>query len=561
MLLALFVGVAGNLLWVVIFREFFNVLIQDQAKDVIVAALFGTLFWLVLVEVIDWFGWRTAQFLNNYLQPKIISEISNECFAYIQKNSYKFFSDNFSGALVKKMVRLVRGFENITDKIYWDMLPMGLKIISIFAILFYVHPLLGGLMFLWSLIFLGTNYWATLYKWKYDFASSKADTKITGSLSDAITNNFNIKLFSASNYELNRFKKDTDNWQKITRKAWNINSYVEAGQGAFMVLLEFGILFLAIRLWEQDLIVLADFFLIQAYLFELFHQLWNFGRNLRQLFENLADSEEMIIILNTDHEVKDINKAHDINIHSGCVEFKNVSFAYGKSGEDVLNNLNFKVKPGEKIALIGPSGGGKSTIVKLLLRLFDLKSGEIAIDGQDISKVTQDSLRREVTLVPQDPILFHRSLMENIRYGRRDASDREVIAAAKMAHCDEFIKKFPKGYKTLVGERGVKLSGGQRQRVAIARAILSNAKILILDEATSSLDSESESLIQDAFDKLIKQKTTFVIAHRLSTIMSVDRIFVLDGGEIIEEGQHADLANKNNGLYKKLWDLQVGGYL
>jgi len=193
--------------------------------------------------------------------------------------------------------------------------------------------------------------------------------------------------------------------------------------------------------------------------------------------------------------------------------------------------------------------------------MFDLDGGKILIDGQNIAEVKQDSLRQQVTLVPQDPILFHRTLMENIRYGRRDASDEEVMAAAKLAHCHEFIEKFPKKYHTFVGERGVKLSGGQRQRVAIARAILSNARILVLDEATSSLDSESESLIQDALMKLMKQKTTFIIAHRLSTIMSTDRIFVLDGGQIVEEGNHSQLASKQGGLYKKLWDLQVGGYL
>ncbi len=213
------------------------------------------------------------------------------------------------------------------------------------------------------------------------------------------------------------------------------------------------------------------------------------------------------------------------------------------------------------MALIGPSGGGKTTIVKLLLRLFDVDKGQILIEGQDISKVTQDSLRATIALVPQDPILFHRTLMENIRYGKLNATDAEVFRAAKMAHCHEFISKFPLGYKTLVGERGVKLSGGERQRVAIARAILADTKILILDEATSSLDSESEKLIKDAMKVLMKGKTVFVIAHRLSTIVDMDRIIVLEKGRIVEEGGHKDLLKKKDGLYKRLWDLQVGGYL
>jgi ATP-binding cassette subfamily B protein len=268
------------------------------------------------------------------------------------------------------------------------------------------------------------------------------------------------------------------------------------------------------------------------------------------------------VILDEEHEVKDSLGAKNLKINAGKVEFDKVSFSYNKAKEEsVIKNLSFKVKPGEKVALIGPSGGGKSTLTKLILRLFDIKKGSILIDGQDISKVTQDSLRRQIALVPQDPILFHRTLRENIRYANQHVSDEELIAASKMAHCHEFIKKLPHGYDTHVGERGIKLSGGQRQRVAIARAILSQAKILILDEATSSLDSESEKLIQDALKNLIKNKTTFIIAHRLSTIMNVDRIFVLENGRIIEEGTHADLVSKESGLYKKLWNLQVGGYL
>ncbi|OGJ43526.1 hypothetical protein A3J23_04225 [Candidatus Peregrinibacteria bacterium RIFCSPLOWO2_02_FULL_48_14] len=260
------------------------------------------------------------------------------------------------------------------------------------------------------------------------------------------------------------------------------------------------------------------------------------------------------------------------------MEFEKVSFSYMESlhngfsvarprrvtEEDessVLRHFSFHVKPGERVAFIGPSGGGKTTIVKLLLRLFDVDKGRILIDGQDISKVTQDSLRVQIALVPQDPVLFHRSLMENIRYGRLDASNEEVVAAAKLAHADEFIRRFPKGYETHVGERGVKLSGGERQRVAIARALLANTRILILDEATSSLDSESEKLIKDALKVLMRGKTVFVIAHRLSTIIDMDRILVLEKGRIVEEGSHADLVGKEGGLYKKLWDLQVGGYL
>jgi ATP-binding cassette subfamily B protein len=246
-------------------------------------------------------------------------------------------------------------------------------------------------------------------------------------------------------------------------------------------------------------------------------------------------------------------------VKNGAVDFQNVGFHYNHDTK-IFHGFNLKVRPGEKLALVGPSGGGKSTVIKLLFRFKDIQEGRILIDGQDICQVTQDSLRQAVALVPQDPILFHRSLMDNIRYGRPEATDEEVYAAAKAAHAHEFISKLPEGYKTFVGERGVKLSGGERQRVAIARAILKNAQILVLDEATSSLDSESEYYIQDALNNLMKNKTTIVIAHRLSTIREMDRIIVMEDGQVKEEGTHDELLSIDEGLYQRLWNRQVHGF-
>lgn len=274
----------------------------------------------------------------------------------------------------------------------------------------------------------------------------------------------------------------------------------------------------------------------------------------------MADAEEMIEVLNTKYEVQDSKKAKKLSVVRGKIEFEKVRFSYDKTVK-VINNLSLRIKSGERVALVGPSGGGKSTVTKLILRFFDIQRGKIFIDGQNIKSVTQDSLRSQISLVPQDPILFHRTLEENIKYGNQDATEQEVIAAAKLANCHEFIQKFPKKYDTYVGERGVKLSGGERQRVAIARAILANNPILILDEATSSLDSKSESEIQEALQNLMKNRTTLVIAHRLSTIMKMDRIIVFQDGKIAEQGTHADLVSNESGLYKKLWDLQSGGYV
>ena len=262
----------------------------------------------------------------------------------------------------------------------------------------------------------------------------------------------------------------------------------------------------------------------------------------------------------TPHEIKNTDTATALKISKGEIKFKNVTFNFNEN-KAVLDNISCLIKPGEKIALVGPSGAGKTTFIRLILRLYNLTSGEIFIDNQNISQITQESLRENISLVPQDPILFHRTLKENIRYGKPSASDEEVVRASKLAHCDDFIENLPNKYETLVGERGVKLSGGERQRVAIARAILKNAPILILDEATSSLDSHSEALIQEALDNLMKGCTTIAIAHRLSTIRKMDRIIVMEDGKIAEEGTHEDLANRESGIYKELWELQVGGFI
>lgn len=552
----------SSMAWYLVGRNFFAALSSTDSKEIIVNSLFHTLLIIILIEFLEWLGWRGFQHSVIRFEAKCMNNINNECFDYLHQHSYRFFTNNFVGSLVKKVTRFVRAFEQITDRIFWDMFSLALKVLIIGGVLFYLHPVLGIIIILWTILFLTINYKLAVYKLKFDIPKSEQDSLVTARLADTITNNTNIKLFSNLNFESAKYKNITNSWYEKTVKAWDVNHYIEAGQALLMIVLEFAVTYSSIILWQKGVLVLADFFLIQTYMLELFRQIWGFGRNVRQIYEALADSEEMIAILDSKHEVKDISDAKNLKISAGKVEFDKVSFSYNKAKEEsVIKNLSFRVTPGEKVALIGPSGGGKSTLTKLILRLFDISKGHILIDGQDISKVNQDSLRKQIALVPQDPILFHRTLRENIRYGSQSASNEEIIAASKMAHCHEFIGKLPHGYDTHVGERGIKLSGGQRQRVAIARAILSQAKILILDEATSSLDSESEKLIQDALKNLIKNKTTFIIAHRLSTIMNVDRIFVLENGHIIEEGTHSDLVSKESGLYKKLWNLQVGGYL
>ncbi|MCR4311030.1 MAG: ABC transporter ATP-binding protein/permease, partial [Candidatus Taylorbacteria bacterium] len=337
-------------------------------------------------------------------------------------------------------------------------------------------------------------------------------------------------------------------------------TFVDTIQSLLIFIIEFLLFYFAIKYWQVGTITIGTFVLIQVYLVGISGHLWDFSRVIRSIYEAFADAKEMVDILLLGHDVKDARKAHPLTVSAGGVQFEKVGFGFGKE-RTVLHDLELNIHPGERVALIGPSGAGKSTFVKLLLRLYDVSSGSIEIDGQDIRKVTQSSLRNNISLVPQDPILFHRSLKDNIRYGRRDATDAEVLEAARLAHCDEFALSLQAKYDTFVGERGIKLSGGERQRVAIARAILKDAPILVLDEATSSLDSHSESLIQDALDKLMKDKTVIVIAHRLSTIRKMDRIIVLEKGRVIEEGSHDELLKNGSSLYTKLWNLQAGGFI
>ena len=311
-----------------------------------------------------------------------------------------------------------------------------------------------------------------------------------------------------------------------------------------------------INLWNQGLITIGTFVMTYVYILGLFDKMWELSSVLIRFMKSMTDAKEMVDILDKEPDILDPVSPEKLVDGKGEIEFKNVNFEYVEDNQ-VFTNFNLKIKAGEKIGLVGHSGSGKSTITKMLLRFVDVKDGEILIDNQNIKNVTQDDLRSKISYVPQESILFHRSIGENIGYSKENASVKEIIEASKKAHAHEFISSLQNGYETLVGERGIKLSGGERQRVAIARAMLKDAPILVLDEATSSLDSISERYIQESLDILMRNKTTLVIAHRLSTIQKMDRIIVLDKGKIIEEGNHQELIAKN-GAYAKLWNYQTG---
>ncbi|MBI2551898.1 ABC transporter ATP-binding protein [Candidatus Uhrbacteria bacterium] len=559
MLIALGSVTALELLVPLYYKEFFNILTGAVPSVSVAADLLQILFMILGLNALMWTIFRFTTFANDYFQPHIMADLLQNAYAYLQRHSYGFFTNRFVGALTRKVTKLSRAFEVFADRTYWNLYPLTIRVTGATIILYIFNHTIAYILLAWTVLFIIINYLFSIWKLKYDTLRSAKDTETTATLADALTNQVNIQLFNGHEFELSRFKKVTRELQKLQTFTWNLGSIIEGVQAGLFIIVEFLLMYFAIRFWQRSELTVGDFVLIQSYLLGLINRLWDVGRHIRDLYESFADAEEITEIMNTVHEIRDVPAAKPLQVTAGKIEFSGVTFSYHKT-RAVVRNLNLTITAGEKVALIGPSGAGKSTIVKLLLRFHDLDAGKILIDDQRINRVTQESLRLNVSLVPQEPILFHRTLMENIRYGRREASDAEVMAAAKLAHCDEFIREFPQKYETYVGERGIKLSGGERQRVAIARAILKNAPILILDEATSSLDSHSERLIQDALKRLMRGKTVIVIAHRLSTIRQMDRIVVLEGGRIIDEGTHDELLQRG-GLYAHLWELQAGGFL
>jgi len=551
---------AINAIFPLYLKKFFDALASGGNVGQIADQLIKVLIALAVLDGLNWFAWRATNFGMTYFQPKVIADLSNTCFAYLHKHSYNFFENNFVGSLTKRVKWFSNAFEVVHDKLVWNLLPLTVTVAIIIFVLFKRSFWLGLVVSIWLILFLTLNWFFSKYKIKYDIKRAAKETEVTGLLADTITNAHTIQLFNGYHREVKRFAKVTEELRKIRKFTWDLTAFFEAGQGLLVIALEIGGFYLAIRLWQKGILTVGDFVLLQVYLLAIFDRVWDFGKVIRNIYENLADAEEMTIILQTPHGIVDAANAKNLQVKKGKIEFKEVDFCYHQT-RTILKNFNLTIASHEKVALIGPSGAGKTTIVKLLLRIHELTAGQILIDGQSIVKVKQESLRLNIGLVPQDPILFHRTLMENIRYGSPEATDEQVIEAAKKARCDEFIMALPERYNTYVGERGIKLSGGERQRVAIARAILKSAPILVLDEATSSLDSASERLIQEAIDELMKNKTVIVIAHRLSTIRKMDRIIVIDDGRIVEEGSHQQLISQERGKYKNLWEIQVGGFV
>ena len=539
-------------------KRLFDVFENQTSVESAFAAFTTVFFMLLAAKLFGWTMWRVSDFINMRFQPQVMASLEEGAFRYLLGHSYQFFADNFAGSLVKRVGRLSRAFEQLADEITFRFVPIAVILIGGFVGLYVQAPVMAYLFTAWTVLYLYFNYLAAKWAVKLDVLRTEIDSEVGGALADAISNAVTIKLFPALRFEVDRLKKVLLRYARAQTRSWLRHGVILAIQSLLMIAIETVLLYIGIQGWIEGRFTLGDLAFIQTYLIFAFAKLWEVGRSLRHLFDAFADSKEMVEIMMLPHAVRDHRGASELTVKKGRIEFKDVDFSFDR--RLILDDFSLSIAAHEKVALVGPSGAGKSTITKLLFRFYDIQKGKIMIDGQDLSKVTQESLREYISLVPQDPVLFHRTLLDNIRYGRRDATDQEVIEAAKKAHCHDFINGLRHGYDTYVGERGVKLSGGERQRVAIARAILKNAPILVLDEATSSLDSESEALILVALRELMRDKTVIVIAHRLSTIMQMDRILVIEDGRLTHQGTHDELLSEA-GTYQTLWNIQAGGFV
>jgi ATP-binding cassette, subfamily B, bacterial len=489
---------------------------------------------------------------------RIMSDVSRDAFMRVQRFSTDWHANSFAGSTVRKITRGMWALDLLNDTILMALLPSLLVLLGSMVLLGLHWPSLGlviavgAAVYIPMIVIFSTRYIAPAAR-----VSNAWDTKVGGTLADALTCNAVVKSFGAEAREDARLARVISRWRRRVYRTWMRYNYTGAAQLAVLLCLRASVIGGALLLWIAGraspgdvTYVLTSYYIIHAYLRDV-------GMHINNLQRSVNDMEELVAIHNEAIGIVDVPDALPIRVQGGQIVFDDVTFHYRGHRLPLYDRLSVDIRAGERVGLVGRSGSGKTTFVKLVQRLYDVSDGKILIDGQDVAHATQQSLRSQIAIVQQEPILFHRSLAENIAYGRPGASMAAIEQAARLANAHEFILRLPKGYGTLVGERGVKLSGGERQRVALARAFLADAPVLILDEATSSLDSESEALIQQAMERLMKGRTSIVIAHRLSTVRSLDRILVFDRGEIVEQGTHAALANRVGGIYRGLFERQA----
>ena len=494
------------------------------------------------------------------LTLRMMSEIAGNAFHRVQRFSSDWHANSFAGSTVRKITRGMWALDLLNDTLLIGLLPSLAMLVGATVLLGMHWPAMGAVVGAGALVYVVVTAGLSV-----GFVAPAArlgnawDTRMGGALADAVTCNSVVKAFGAELREEERLSRVVGKWRSRTRRAWVRGTANGGAQNAMLAAMQAAMLGAALILWMRDEASVGDitfaltmFLVLQGYLRDV-------GMLVRNLQRSVNDMEELVALENHPLGIDDEPDAPAIAIERGEIRFEHVTFRYDAHAAPLYADFSMRIAPGERIGLIGHSGSGKTTFIKLIQRLYDVQSGAILIDGQDIARVRQASLRAQIAIVQQEPLLFHRTLSENIAYARPGATRAEIERAARLANAHEFIAALPKGYETLVGERGVKLSGGERQRVAIARAFLADAPILIFDEATSSLDSESEALIQQAMERLMVGRTTIVIAHRLSTVRALNRLLVLDRGRIVEQGDHDALIRIERGIYRRLFERQALG--
>lgn len=494
-------------------------------------------------------------------EERMNTKLHKRAMTDLLKHSHTFFANNKVGSLAGDVNTFSRSYTTILDGLFLQASPIFVSYIASLLIVLFIAPVMVPILLALTLLIVWNALLSFSARSQYRNQRKDLTSKLFGSTADVLGNQTLVRMFGRAKYEIANLTNDRREIERVAAKEITI---AENGAGSRLFVLfvfQIATLLFCMHLVSQTALSIAAFVFIVTYLGRVTSSMYSINSIIRTLEQAFIDSAKVTEIIYKTPEIRDQPGAKKLHIKKATIDFKDVSFSYEEAREQIVfKDLNLSIKNGQSVGLVGRSGGGKSTLTQLLLRYMDIDRGQILIDGQNIATVKQDSLRDLIAYVPQDPYLFHRSLRENIAYGKSDATDEEILLAAKQAYALEFINKLPNGLDTVVGERGVKLSGGQRQRIAIARAILKNAPILLLDEATSALDSESEVYIQKALDSLMKNRTSIVIAHRLSTIAKLDRIIVLDKGRIIEDGSHAELVSAN-GTYSKLWKHQSGGFI
>jgi ATP-binding cassette subfamily B protein len=533
---------------------------QIQAGTITLEASLPLILIYAVVEIYgQLIGWRINLFLNWTMETAAQRDLYRKIFTALTEQSLTFHADRFGGALVSQTTKLIGAFERFWDTIFFQVMPSLTSVIAAITILSFIFWQYAVFLAALAVVFGLAVFFGSRFMLKRTKEEAQASTATNAHVADAITNVMTIKSHGREMQELEMLDINTKTWRDKSLSTMRGFLGVSSVYSGLVTLLNISALVAAVWAAEHQVISIGTVYLAITYTFTVARQLWEMNSIMRNYNRIMGDAHDMTEILSLAPEVRNTS-TKALEVSKGEIAFTDTTFTHGGSKSPIFRNFNLVIKPGERVGLVGHSGSGKTTLTRLLLRFNDVDKGAITIDGTNITDITQQSLRENIAYVPQEPLLFHRSLRENISYGKPGASDDEIKKAAQLANAMEFINDLPDSLDTMVGERGVKLSGGQRQRIVIARAILKNAPILVLDEATSALDSESEKLIQDSLGNLMKARTSIVIAHRLSTIAKLDRIIVLNHGVVVEEGSHGVLLKKN-GTYAKLWAHQSGGFI